>query len=536
MTEKIEHVFVLMLENRSFDHMLGFSPIRGQTIQGVPAQIDGLIGKDMFNLEPGTGVRELASTPAEYKIPSENCDPPHEFEDVLTQLCGPGSRYDPNIPYPAINSSGFIAAYGEAGSASPRSIMRCFEALQLPLLNALAAEFAVCDRWFSSMPGPTWPNRFFVHAASSAGLDDSPSSFETATDTAVSGYAFEHGTIFDALDDKGLDWEIVGCDKTLFLQSFSLRGMTRNWFRGRFIHFDGFVRKLANQNYNPAYVFIEPNWGHMLPGTGSDFTCGNSQHPLDDVTRGEALIKTVYEAIRNSPLWEKSVLILTYDEHGGFYDHVAPPGTVAPGDRILDRSNNHNDFDFRQLGVRVPAVVISPWILRGTIDSRVFDHSAVPALIERVNDIEPLTWRDEAASDLRDLLALPSPRTDAPMVLPDPAASGYHCKEDPEEEHTYRRRLQAGEADSDKPVSPTTRGFLHIAMLRHLVDAGDPETMTEIHEAVRTLRGLEIPRMILERYNPRQAEIIHDFLEIKSESAARDYINNVRREIRSRLR
>jgi phospholipase C len=164
-----------------------------------------------------------------------------------------------------------------------------------------------------------------------------------------------------------------------------------------------------------------------LPTTSEDFTCGNSQHPLDDVTRGERLIKQVYETIRNSPLWQESVLVITYDEHGGFFDHVEPPAAVAPGDPISDEDNNHHDFKFDRLGVRVPSVIVSPLIPRGTIDHTTYDHTSVLATVERLFGLRPLTERDSAANDFLHLFSLSSPRLDTPATLPEPAESGFRC-------------------------------------------------------------------------------------------------------------
>src|SRR5580700_10788175 len=123
--------------------------------------------------------------------------------------------------------------------------------------------------------------------------------------------------------------------------------------------FNDFAKDVENPSYPWLYTFIEPNYGDILNGT---YEGGTSQHPLDGVAHGEALIKTVYESIRKSPHWNKSLLIVTWDEHGGFYDHVAPPSAVAPGDAGPGSTYNKHGFTFEQLGVRVPAVVVSPWI------------------------------------------------------------------------------------------------------------------------------------------------------------------------------
>ena len=172
----LEHLFVLMLENRSFDHMLGFSGITGQdAAAGQPTQIEGLTGTESNQL----GGHDFGvSQPADFVMP---IDPGHEFPDVLHQLCGPSAVYSQGGAYPPIDCSGFAASYAASGGpANPGEIMKCYAPGQLEVLNALAREFVICDHWHASMPGPTWPNRMFAHAASSGGLDHSPSVAEIA--------------------------------------------------------------------------------------------------------------------------------------------------------------------------------------------------------------------------------------------------------------------------------------------------------------------------------------------------------------------
>lgn len=429
---RIEHVFVLMLENRSFDHMLGFSGIAGGIAPGSHSNPDPNAG----------GVPVFAATPASFFLTKQDTDPPHEFDYVLTQLTfdpntGTTPPYNPSTGYPPLTNAGFVAAYEQTdssahpnASANPHQTMHCYDPTQLPVLTALAHEFAVCNRWFSSLPGPTWPNRFFAHAASSGGLDDSPNGFQTVTATLVDGYGFEHGTIFDALDDACIEWRVFHGDA--LPQVFAINGMTLNRALGKFRSFDEFAEEVNEAGYSAAYTFIEPDYGNVLPViSDADFTCGNSQHPLDDVTRGERLIKNVYETIRNSPHWNNSVLIVTYDEHGGFFDHEPPPIAVPPGDAISDPANDHHGFKFDRLGVRVPAVIISPLIPQGVVDStKTYDHSSIPATLERLFGLSPLTDRDAAANDILHLFTLPAPRTNTPTVLPDPAVSGFECKDD----------------------------------------------------------------------------------------------------------
>jgi phospholipase C len=450
---QIKHVFVVMLENRSFDHMLGLSNIRGiDAVSGRPAVIEGLNANNDWNLDQN-GNKISATSPADWAMPY---DPGHEFNDVKDQLCGPGGIY------PYISNSGFVTSYSKIDPAHPGEIMKCYAPDQLPVLTALAQEFAVCDHWFSSMPGPTWPNRFFVHAASSGGLDHSPSALESAGSILLKGYTFEHGTIYDRLDKANLSWTIYKGDA--FPQALAISGMNIRDLQGRFRDYGDFSADLKNPNYTTSYAFIEPNYGHVLIG---DFTCGNSQHPKDDVTRGEGLLKSIYETIRNSPLWNNSLLIITYDEHGGFYDHVPPPQTVAPGDATTDPGNNTNHFDFTQLGVRVPAVIISPLIPKGLIDSTVYDHSSVLATVESIFGLTPLTERDKQANTLNHLFSLTTPRNDAPTTLPAPANSGIRC-DDNTGASTAKGSLGTNAASATGPIPPSLQGFLHVAYLRDL--------------------------------------------------------------------
>lgn len=483
---KIDRVFVLMLENRSFDHMYAFSGITGVGIDGLPTSIDAA-GPGDTNVADGRTVS--VNAPADFSLKNVDKDPPHEFEDAVAALCGVEvDPYDPAVGYPPIHNSGFAQHYIDKGGASAERAMSCFTSDQLPVLNTLAREFALCDAWFSSLPGPTFPNRFFAMAASSGGLDASPGTWDVITSTSVEGYRFYNGTIFDRLDDRCIEWKVVEGDE--FPVAFALNGMNLNALQGRFQNFDDFVTQVDKPYFTPKFVFIEPQYGESTFGAlgPGDFACGNSMHPVDDVTRGERLIKETYEAIRNSPYWERSMLIITFDEHGGFYDHVPPPAATPPGDVPVD-DYVHNGFTFDQLGVRVPALVISPYVRRGVIDHTTYDHTSILATAERLFGMGALTRRDGNAADLLHLISLDAPRGDAPTTLPEPARNPtpLGCPDEPEsEDELLRRRSElrlrqsrprpSDEIEGTEPVAGSTNlGFAQIALMKVLQTAQYPE-------------------------------------------------------------
>jgi phospholipase C len=408
MSNLIEHVFVLMLENRAFDHMLGFSGITGQdAANGGSTQINGLTGSEantfngrVYGVSRGADDVMLV-------------DPGHEFANVLEQLCGPATTYPAGGAYPTINNTGFVASYVASGGAvDPGEVMKCFAPEQLLVLTALAQEFALCDNWHASMPGPTWPNRMFVHAASSGGLDHSPTTEEIVEWETIGGFQFKAGSIFDALKKKGVSRRLYAGDD--FPMVAALKGISLFDIR----LYSNFASDLGQPTYPYSYVFIEPSYD-----VTNEYKNSTSQHPLTDITLGEGLIKETYEAIRNSPYWDSSLLIITWDEHGGFYDHAVPPAAVAPGDTVPQDKHNQYGFTFQQYGPRVPTVVISPLVPKNVIDHRLYDHASILATIEAFFGINPLTERDAKANRLDALLSLNAPRPDTPTTLPAPAAA-----------------------------------------------------------------------------------------------------------------
>jgi hypothetical protein len=358
--------------------------------------------------------------------------------------------------------------------------MDCFSEDQLPVMTMLAKEFAICDNWFSSMPGPTWPNRFFLVAGTSGGLYKSPNAFEIATSTLLEGYEFEHGNIFDAMDRHNIPWTIFSGDR--FPMSKALKGMNRRERPNWRMKMSEFESRVKDQAFASKFIFIEPKYGKHkfdLFGPG-DFDEGNSMHPLADATASDALVKHVYKTIRNSTLWEKSVLLIVFDEHGGFYDHVPPPEAVPPGDKPI---HAHGDpqlqFKFDQYGVRVPAIVISPLIKKGTIDHTPFDHCSALSTIEKSFGMDPLTERDKHAKDFRHLFSLPKPRTDAPVEFREFAYPEFPMDDfDEESPDELRRELEVIEdartsafltGDGiEEEATPAQIGFAYIALLQIL--------------------------------------------------------------------
>jgi phospholipase C len=258
----------------------------------------------------------------------------------------------------------------------------------------------LCDRWFSSLPGPTWINRVFAHAGSSLGHVNEPGSLFSAK-----FHLFGERTLYDELSHAGIDWRIYFGDVP---QSLALSHQFRHLAHyRRFPHFaeDVTAGKLA------SYVFIEPTY--FGPGQ-------NDQHPPHDVLLGDALIAEVYNTLRGNPaLFARTLLIVLYDEHGGFYDHVVPPVTIPPDEHTTQ-------FGFDRLGFRVPTVLVSPMLDPG-VASTVFDHTSLLRMAANLFlGVHPLGRRAEVANDpLQSVTWRATPRTDLPQAIipPDIAAA-----------------------------------------------------------------------------------------------------------------
>jgi phospholipase C len=444
---KINHIVVLMLENRSFDHVLGSLKARNPAIAGA---LDDEFSNRTDPVVPISPLVPVGPASA-YAMPF---DPGHEFEDVQIQLYGRVASADRKaaartLPAPM---SGFVYSAEDAAKVLSDAglVMQCFHPEKLPVLTALATEFSLFNYWHSSLPGPTWPNRFFVHAATSGGLSDSPNDPDI-----IAGYTFPAGTVFERLTDAHLDWRIYhdGLPQTAGVDS--LRKEYLNVFTKNFRDMRYFEADLMASQW-PEYVFIEPSYD-----TGHEYVNGNSMHPLNDIRKGEQLVKRVYEAIRASHLWPDTLLVITCDEHGGFYDHVPPPVAVAPGGNQR-YDNPANDFAFDLFGVRVPAIAVSAYTTKNTVigqspqDS--YDHTSILATIEKRFGLAPLTNRDAAAPTLAVALNGESPRLsaeDAPMTLPTPVADSFFTR--------VANIFHVSAVDAEGPLSTSQRVQLTLA-------------------------------------------------------------------------
>lgn len=368
----IKHIIVLMMENRSFDHMLGFLDHQNSAFIKLSGH------------ESCSGI--CVSNDARYEIAS----PDHSHSGVMKQLLGENL----NKPYQVMNT-GFVQSYDERYPGNGHEIMRCFAPQMVPVLSTLAQEFAVCCRWFASVPGETWPNREFAHSATSRGRAN------------INRYRYHstRKTIFEQLDESQEErsWRIYHDDIPHSWCYTNLWNTPQK--RARFQP----MRKLRHAIMNdklPNYAFVEPDFGIV----GS----GNSQHPGQADSRaeflaGERLIARIYNWLREKyDVFKKTIFVITYDEHGGFYDREAPPRTVNP-----DPGQRHGSFDFDLLGPRVPAVIVSPWIPHRTVDNTIYDHSSIVKTVRDVfaPSLPALTRRDEQANSFHGLLTLPTART-----------------------------------------------------------------------------------------------------------------------------
>jgi phospholipase C len=422
-----------MMENRSFDHMFG----RRAGVEGILDPKSGQVKPEFYNLtdrQNPDSEKYPAGSSALYAIEPVDVDkkgfggPSHSFPSVTTQLYGADNP--PSSAQLAEDAplNGFVMNYIHVlqtdvhrTNPAPEEIqeaMSTFEPGRLPVMEQLAQEFCVCDHWHAEVPGPTQPNRLFTHAATSQGFTHN-----------VWKNTFNVRTIYEELDKVGEDWGVFYFD----LRDTDSFPQIKSRI-DRVLQFDAFYQK-AQSGTLPTYSFLCPRYNDDPQGLRA-----NSQHAPYDVRFGEHLIADVYEALRNGPSWPNTLLIVTYDEHGGYYDHVSPPTQkVNPPDDFTSPTEVDKEeaqanpgrngyllkpnykFGFDRLGLRVPTLLISPWIAKGTVDSNLYQHTSIFATLRDLYGVGTLTNRDKQAMSFTDTLKkLPSARTDCPTQLERP--------------------------------------------------------------------------------------------------------------------
>jgi phospholipase C len=442
----VNSVVVLMLENRSFDHMLGYLYPGKVTPSGQP--FEGLMGTES---NPGSSGQAAVTvfpieptTPNAYYMPG--ADPGEGYMSTNSQLYGstkapasglaaPGQGFVSDYAYTLNWQSKESASWPIVTGTVEGDIMGCYTSAALPVLSALATGYAVCDQWFSSVPTETMPNRAFALAATSQGhMDDKTRTFTSPT-------------IFGLLDAASLGWAVYGYDdEPLTKKTFTQISTADASHFGKFTDFQA----AAAAGTLPPFTFLEPSWE----------STGNSQHPNYDVALGEQLIHDVYEALLTGPGWPGTLLVITYDEHGGCYDHVPPPwGAVPP-----DSDAGEFGFGFDRFGVRVPTVLVSPLIAPGTVyrvpaGGTPLDHTSILQTVEQRWSLPTLTARDAAAPSFAGVLTLTTPRTDDVLAAvtvpvasgPGPAAATVSHLESIQADLTGRQ-LPAGQSPDTRPA------------------------------------------------------------------------------------
>jgi phospholipase C len=398
---QLKHIVVLMMENRSFDHMLG-------SLSAVDPRIDGVTGQFTNPDTTGAAIKPQPSADFQGQL---DPDPDHHFPAVDLQIFG-------GDPARVANMQGFIKSYfnQRRDVAHSQKIMYYFTQANLPVLTTLALEFAVFNRWFASIPGPTICNRAFAHYGTSFGRVDM--------------------NVFDVIEPiKSIYARLISNNpqhtaKVYYYDTTSSTMEVVNLLQNQpqlFGTYLQFQQDCASGNL-PDYSFVEPNYNDHETDSGEEVA--SDQHPDHDVQAGEQFIAEVYMRIRSNPqLWASTALLVVYDEHGGIFDHVPPPACTP--DKFSAPANSTGTgmaFNFDRLGVRVPAILISPWIPKNTVVSdRVFDHASIPATIAKFFSCDDFQISPrEAAADVfiepnsanvdpaRNLLSLDVMRNDCP--------------------------------------------------------------------------------------------------------------------------
>jgi phospholipase C len=432
---QFDHLVVLMMENRSFDNMLGYLYEPSNVPRGQ--HFDGVVGKNLLNVaQDGTKVPVSPGTVMDNPNPDPGEEYPHINTDLFGTVLPPGNADLPvsqmqspwNAPAPIPDRApmnGFVQDYinkftytqGRKPTKAEYSIiMNCFPPTAVPVISALAKGFAVADHWHCEVPSQTFCNRSFFHAGTSSGFtSNEPYSHFPLHNSAP--------TVFNRLDEKNVPWRIYFDRQDGFSMTYLIHFQPLLTKLGTNIRFmDDFLADVKNGTL-PAYSFVEPRL--VLNHNDEHPPAPFLGKPLpSSVLAGEFLIAEVYNAIRtsNSPHgnnWRNTALLITYDEGGGCYDHVSPPSAPPPNPNLPP---GEEGFTFNRLGERVPSVLVSAYTRSGTVVNAPLRHTAVVRTMSEKWGLNPLTDRDRTAPTLAPFFnrSTPRPPTDWPTVTPRP--------------------------------------------------------------------------------------------------------------------
>ena len=374
MLANIEHLVVVCFENRSLDNLLGYlykpGDLPARNIpDATPATYDGLAFGTFSNRDPKVN----GGNPVFTREGTQNIWPPHH-RPTMVPVPDPGEPFKDVQQQLSGNMSGFLSNYNKQKKVGKTAaqIMESYSSAQLPVLSTLAREFAVSDAWFCSIPTQTWPNRSFIHAGTSDG---------NIVNAPYKPYNID--TIFNVLERHAISWNVFA--DTIYTPSLTRIQFTKLWdfLGGEFDSFSEFQARcaapagaLASQKL-PTYSFVEPRFiaerdAHLRVMHSEDY------HPPHDVRPAEAFLAKVYNAVAGSPYRDRILLAITFDEHGGTYDHVFP-GPATPPDQKTKK------YAFDQFGVRVPAILISSYVAAGTVFRSTtgvpYDHTSILATL-----------------------------------------------------------------------------------------------------------------------------------------------------------
>jgi len=503
----LDHIVVLMFENRSFDTLLGnlYKPSE------VP-NFEGVVGKSLSNPVPPGLVRESPPTIPLHiadNMDTPDPDPGEEYPHINTQLFGAfipeenkfaevdDMKSPYNLPASVVNPSmngfvtDYISTFRDEIKRNPTlkefsQIMACYTPDQVPSLSAVARGFGVFDHWFCDVPSQTYTNRSFFHAASSSGfVNNLPyGKFSTKNDAP---------TIFERLEERGISWKVY-FDTEQILPATAMIHASRLYpfFATHFQTMDDFYEEARNGKL-PSYSFIEPNMLHphtdMHPPIMGRLRMDLHLPRQNAILGGEYLLSQVYAAIKDSSSeegsnWSNTFFLITFDEHGGTFDHVPPP-TAPPPDSA---GPGEMGFKFDRLGLRVPTIAVSAWIKPGTVINAEFRHtSMIRTLREKWSLGGPLTDRDATAASLESILSLDEPITPDrwPSVTAPEITLGHEIISSLELPMTIFERELAAEA------------LYFEGKLSSKEIAADPDSLRhrEAHEHMLRLRDSWFPRI-----------------------------------------